>query len=53
LTIYAQLVKDSRNSYPFVLGSMKSVLAAVLAPFLFIKVDTDHRRISEILEVEG
>jgi len=31
---------------------MKSILAAVLAPFLLIEVYADHRRISEVLAVE-
>jgi len=52
LTIHAQLVEDPWTSYSFVLCSMESIVAAVLAPFPLVEVNSDHRRSSAVLEVE-
>ena len=53
LTVHAQLVEDPWTSYSFVLCSMESIFAAVLAPFPLVEVKPDHRRSSAVLEVEG
>jgi hypothetical protein len=51
LTIHAQLVEYPSVSYSFMPGSVKSGLAAILAPFLLVEVYSNHGRIQRVLEV--